>query len=261
MSKSKIIWTERTLEVTGGCTACSPGCLNCYGKNYIWRWAHKKVFGDKYKGLVKKVNGRLEWTGKIKLFEDALEKPLSRKKPTIYFVDSRSDLFHPKVPFDFIDSVAMVIGLATQHTYQLLTKRPGRALAYRNRFVNRTVGNNIFQNHVHLGVSICTPDELHKADTLREIPVAVKFISFEPLLADMGEFDLTGIDWVIVGAESPQPKMRWCPTYWISSIVRQCKAAGVPVIVKQVHLGTPEKFRLSKKIAEWPCGLRVQEKI
>ena len=226
--KSGIIWTDATLNPVFGCTKCSPGCLNCFAERMAYRLA---CMGQKKYQEVISTDGGV-WNNKVICDESTLDKPLHWKQPRKIFICSMADLFHPKVPFDFIDSVAMVIGLATQHTYQLLTKRPGRALAYRNRFVNRTVGNNIFQNHVHLGVSICTPDELHKADTLREIPAAVRFINFEPLLLDMGKLNLTGIDWVIVGGESG-PNARPMHPDWVRGIRDQCIVANVPFFFKQ----------------------------
>ena len=121
MGKSKIIWTEMNWEVTGGCTKCSKGCRNCFAIPLIHRFAcNTPMHGDRYKGLVDNGN----WTGQIKLFIDRLEQPLERGKPTTYFVNSRSDLFHPDVNIGFLTHVFDTMKQCPQHTFQILTKRP-----------------------------------------------------------------------------------------------------------------------------------------
>ena len=153
-----------------------------------------------------------------------------------------SDLFHEKVPFEFIEEVFKIIMLCSRHTFQLLTKRIDVAF----EFMKNIVSNEAFPN-LHLGVTVCTPNEKPKIDILRQIPAAVRFISFEPLLADMGELNLDGIHWVIVGCESG-PKRRECKTEWVQSIDDQCKAADVPLFVKQIH----RDGKLVKMPAEFP---------
>ncbi len=226
---SKIDWTQWTLEVTGGCTECSPGCRNCFARRIIWRLAHNPTCGDKYQGLVEKINGKLCWTGRIKLFPEHLEPVLRRKIPTRYFVDSRSDLFHTSVPFSFVDEVFNIIEQCPEHTFQILTKRPEDLMAWsKAKCAKRYL--EICKN-VHLGVSVCTPDEKHKIDTLRKIPAAKRFISFEPLIEDVGKLNLEGIDQVIVGGESG-PGARPCHPDWVRSIRDQCKAPRVPFFFK-----------------------------
>lgn len=244
---SKIEWTGETLEATGGCEECSPGCRGCYARLLIWRLAHNPVCGDKYKGLVKKVNGKLRWTGKIKLFPEHFEAVLKRKKPTTYFIDSRSDLFHPSVPFDFIDKGMYVIGKCPQHTFQILTKRPELTAEF-----TRTIRYNDILPNVWLGVTIEHPDYKSRADILRQIPAAVRFLSIEPCLADMGELNLEGIDWVILGGESG-PGARPMHPDWARGVRDQCQAAGVLFFFKQwgewepaqVHAGHICKGRVS----------------
>ncbi len=134
IGRTKIPYCTETWEITGGCTECSPGCRECYARGLIWRLAHNPVCGDKYKGLVEKVNGKLRWTGKIKLWPEHLEQALKRKAPTTYFVNSRSDLFHPDVPFDIfwpakiLTKAFAIMLLSQQHKFLLLTKRIDRAL-------------------------------------------------------------------------------------------------------------------------------------
>lgn len=229
---SKIDWTEKVWEVTGGCTKCSPGCQECWAISQVWRMAHNPLLGDKWKGLVEKTKSGYNWTGNIKMFEQALNIPLGRKKPTTYFVDSKADLFHESVPFEFIDKVWDMARKCPQHTFQILTKRIKRV----PDFLYQTYGKNYtpFKN-LWLGVTICTPEEKPNIDVLRDIPAAIRFISFEPLLADMGEINLEGISWVIVGCESG-PKHRPCDVKWVESIVRQCESAQVPCFVKQINI-------------------------
>ncbi len=280
---SKIEWTEATLEATGGCTECSPGCEHCFARLFIWRLAHNPVCGDKYKGLVEKVNGKLRWTGKIVFFPEHLEAALKRKKPTMYFVDSRADLFHPSVPFEFIAQVYAVAALCQQHTLQILTKRIRRVQFFEEWIkskwpqtfgkcdVNWPMDSNVVLQfseldpeivcsdedapewplpNLWLGATVCNPDEKHKIDTLRQIPAAVRFISIEPCLADMGELDLTGIHWVIVGGESG-PGARPMHPDGARSVRDQCKAAGVPFFFKQWGKHLPESQYQSMDEDTW----------
>ncbi len=263
MGKSAIEWTQWTLEVSAGCTECSPGCRNCYARRIIWRLAHNPTCGDKYQGLVEKINGKLCWTGKIKLFPEHLEPVLRRKKPTTYFVDSRSDLFHEKVPFEFIDKVIEVTEVTPWHTYQLLTKRPEVMLEYfKWRWNNadqhnldctkakqwlaehKLLGNSMKLPNLWLGVTIEHPDYKDRADILRKIPAAKRFISFEPLLKDMGKLNLEGIDQVIVGGESG-PGARPMHPDWVRSIRDQCQAGWAPFAESE---GVPFFF---KQWGEW----------
>jgi len=209
-----------------------------------------------------------KWSGKIALRDDQLGKPLHWKEPRRIFVCSMSDLFHPKIPFEFIDKIhaAMIVAVrhSHYHTYLILTKRIKRMLKYysSNRrpqlykilekdydMITGFFGINWPFPNIHLGVSISNPDEMWKAEVLSRIPAAVRWISFEPLLADVGEIPLIScreddnnleefgqhIDWVVVGGESG-PGARYCPIENIRGIVEQCKAANIPVFVKQIHL-------------------------
>lgn len=252
MAESKIEWTEMSWNPIAGCSKCSPGCLNCYAEKMAARLAHmgQRKYQDVVEGNYN--NWFLpEWNGDIVCDESSLDIPLHWRKPRKIFVCSMSDLFHPKVPFEFIDKVLHRICQASHHTYQVLTKRPKRMMEFFNRS-NKHFGNNyLISDHIWLGTSISTPDEMWKAEVLSRIPAAVRYISFEPLLADVGEMTLTSnreddtnleefgqhIDWIIVGAESKGRGVgRPCKTEWIDSIVEQCKAANVPVFVKQINV-------------------------
>jgi protein gp37 len=197
-----------------------------------------------------KVISNRKWNGRIICDESALDIPLHWRKARRIFVCSMSDLFHPKVPFEFVDKVFAVAALCEQHTFLVLTKRIERAAKYMQGRDWGEACNRILQKNMYLageivpplpnlwlGVSVCVPEEKPKIDTLREIPAAVKYISFEPLLRDVGELDLTGIQWVIVGGESKGGYPgRECKVEWVRDIVRQFGAAGVPRFVKQLHL-------------------------
>jgi protein gp37 len=130
---SKIEWTERTWNPTIGCTEVSPGCANCYAARIAYRLGYNPLQAANYEGLAKKLsNSKIVWTGEIRFIDDRLLEPVRRAKPTTYFVDSMSDLFHPGIPFDVIAQVFAVMALCPQHTFQVLTKRPDRALAFFN---------------------------------------------------------------------------------------------------------------------------------
>ena len=297
-----------TLEATGGCTECSVGCRECWARKEVWRMAHNPLLGEKWKGLVEKTPEGLRWTGKIKLFEDVLQIPLKRKKPTTYFVDSKADLFHPKVPFEFIDKVfgTMILSKAQTsrrdsdrfHKFLLLTKRPKIMLEYYksrpwlriSKYLEERygwcwgAGKMWHPDNVHLGATICTPDELWKAEELLKIPAAYRWASFEPLLkgiklppAIFGYTKVTGdfrthkgkrqvgfgynpkapkLNRIIVGCESG-PKRRPCKLDHIRSIVRQCDAAGAGCYVKQIEINGKVEHDINK----FPKWAQVRETI
>ena len=219
MGKTKIEWSEYSWGPIMGCThAGSPGCDNCYARSMIKRFA-----------------GRKGWpvdAHTVTLFPKRLELPLHWKKPRRIFVCSMSDLFHKDVPPWFVCKVWQTMRKCPRHTFQILTKRPRRMLRLMKTYIaDHEIGIEPLSN-VWLGVSICTPDELWKLDALRACPAAVRFVSFEPLLADMGTVDLTGIGQVIVGGESG-PNARPMHPDWARSLRDRCRAAGVPFFYKQ----------------------------
>jgi len=161
----------------------------------------------------------------LSLMDNRLEQPLRRRKPTIYFVNSMSDLFHEEIPDGFLDRVFSVIKKTPHHTYQILTKRSERMHDF---FSERTVPRNVW-----LGVS--AEDQKYgvpRIDDLRTVDSTVRFISAEPLLEDLGEINLTGIHWMIVGGESG-PKARPMKAEWVDNIHRQCKRSGTAFFFKQ----------------------------
>lgn len=161
----------------------------------------------------------------LSIMPNRLEQPLRRKKPTIYFVNSMSDLFHNKVPFEYVDKILDVIARTPHHSYQILTKRAKRMHDY---FARRSVPLNAW-----LGVSV--EDRKYgvpRIDHLRNIDANIRFLSVEPLLEDLGEVNLEKIHWLIVGGESGA-KARPMELQWVDNIQLQCEQAGVAFFFKQ----------------------------
>ena len=161
----------------------------------------------------------------LTLLPNRLEEPLKRKKPTVYFVNSMSDLFHEDIPFSFIDHVFETIQRSNWHTFQILTKRAKRMALY---FAQRPVPENAW-----LGVTVENKKHgLPRIDYLRTINAKIRFLSMEPLLEDIGKFDLQHIHWVIVGGESG-PNARPMKAEWVEAIQDQCAKQKVAFFFKQ----------------------------
>jgi protein gp37 len=222
---SAIEWTEETWNPTTGCDRVSPGCDNCYALTMAGRL---KAMGQaKYQR-----DGDPRTSGPgfgLTVHPDALEIPLRRRKPTLWFVNSMSDLFHKEVPSAFIASVFDVMARCPQHTFQVLTKRPQRMAALMRSAVP---GEGWPLTNVWLGTSIESDRYAWRADHLRETSAAVRFLSLEPLLGPLPSLGLAGIDWVIVGGESG-PTHRDMHPDWLNEIAVRCHQAGVPLFVKQ----------------------------
>lgn len=213
---SKIEWTDATWNPVRGCTKISPGCKHCYAETFAERF--RGVPGHPY-----------EQGFDLRLVPGKLCEPLKWPTSRMVFVNSMSDLFHTLVPGEYIESVARVMVTANWHTYQVLTKRAERLqefLASRLRFANNA-------KNIWWGVSVENKKHgLPRIEHLREAPAHVRFLSIEPLLEDIGELNLSGIHWVIVGGESghgARPMKR----EWVDNILRQCRAQGVKFFFKQ----------------------------
>jgi len=178
----------------------------------------------KYHGLTRKSGRRAVWTGKVRLDQDSLGIPAGWKKPRRIFVNSMSDLFHEAVPAEFVAAVWGAMQGTPQHTYQILTKRPGR-------MAQITASLPVLAN-VWLGTSVESADYLARIDDLRRVDAAVRFISFEPLLASVAGADLTGIHWAIVGGESG-PHSRPMAEEWVGEIESACRKAKTAFFFKQ----------------------------
>lgn len=223
----KIEWTERTWNPTAGCTKVSSGCKNCYAETMANRLKAMGVEGYE--------NGF-----KFNIVPSRLNDPYKRKKPTVYFLNSMSDIFHEEMPEDYLNQIFDVIEDTPHHTYQVLTKRADKMKEY---FSKRPVPKNIW-----LGVTVDNKRQgLPRIDRLRDIKATVLFLSVEPLLEDLGEMNLTNIDWVIVGGESG-PRARPMDKEWVLNIKKQCDDKDIAFFFKQWGTWGADKIKRNKKL-------------
>lgn len=220
MADSKIEWTDKTWNPVRGCLLVSPGCVNCYAQDIAHRFDYP---GGTFEGLTGKTG---KWNGKIELAAHKLDEPLHWKKPCLIFVNSMSDMLHKDIPDTYTRQVFDVMRKAHWHTFQILTKRPERL-----PIVDRLLGGQ-WPKNVWMGVSIESEKYLGRIDHLRACKAHTKFLSLEPLLGDLPNLDLTGIDWVIAGGESGQ-KARQMDISWVRKIRDKCVKASVPFHFKQ----------------------------
>ncbi len=224
---SGIEWTESTWNPTTGCDRVSPGCDNCYALTLAKRL--KAMGSKKYQ---KDGDPRTSGPGfGLTLHPEALDLPRSWRRPRAIFVDSMSDLFHPDVPLEFIERVFSVMTDTPQHTYQILTKRSKR--------LRDLAGELDWPPNVWMGVSIESDRYRFRADHLRDVPAAIRFLSLEPLLGPLNDLDMSGIHWVIVGGESG-PGARPVRASWVRDLRDQCSSAGVAFFFKQWGGPTPK---------------------
>lgn len=223
--QSKVEWTDATWNPVRGCTKISPGCAHCYAEAFAERF--RGVPGHPY-----------EQGFDLRLVPEKLSEPLAWKRPKMIFVNSMSDLFHENVPANYISEVVKVMTLAPWHTYQVLTKRAERM----RHLLNHELAFAAQCPNIWWGVSVENRRiGLPRISQLREARVAVRFLSVEPLLEDLGEINLHGISWVIVGGESG-PGARPMLQEWVMSIRDQCRQANVPFFFKQWG-GYPQRLR------------------
>ncbi len=213
---TRIEWTDATWNPVRGCTKITPGCAHCYAETFAERF--RGVPGHPY-----------EQGFDLRFVPEKLAEPLRWNQPKRVFVNSMSDLFHKDVPDEYIARVVEVMTHANWHTYQVLTKRSERQaelLATRFRA-------EASQAHIWWGVSVENRAHgLPRIEHLRQAPAAMRFLSIEPLLEDLGPLDLTGIHWVIVGGESG-PGARPMREEWAASLAEQCREQSVPFFFKQ----------------------------
>lgn len=214
---SGIEWTEATWNPTTGCSKISTGCKNCYAESMSKRL---KAMG------VKKYKNNFKFTEHI----SDVEIPLTWKKPKKIFVNSMSDLFHEKSDFTFVGKCFETMIQANWHTYQVLTKRPKKMIEFSNLF--KKFYKSKIPSHIWMGTSIENEDFIWRIKELRKVQCEMRFISFEPLLGPVGEVNLEGIDWAIIGGESGH-KFRKVREEWVWDIIKQCKKQKVPVFFKQ----------------------------
>lgn len=215
---SAIEWTEATWNPVTGCDQVSPGCAHCYAKTFAERW--RGIPGHSY-----------EQGFALKLWPERLDQPLRWRRPRTIFVNSMSDLFHEDIPDSFIAEVFAVMEKADWHVFQVLTKRHERLL--------ELSGDLPWPPNVWMGVSIENRRFVHRADFLRKVPAAVRFISAEPLLGPLAGLSLEEIDWLIAGGESG-PRHRPMNQAWATDLRDRCNAEGVAFFFKQWGGRTPK---------------------
>jgi protein gp37 len=208
---SAIEWTNATWNPVTGCEKVSPGCAHCYAETFAERW--RGIPGHPY-----------EQGFDLRLWPNRLDQPLRWRRPRMIFVNSMSDLFNERIPESFIQAVFDVMGQASQHTFQILTKRHERLAELAPKLT--------WHPNVWMGVSIENRRFVHRADYLRKVEAAVRFISAEPLLGPLEGLDLTDIDWLIAGGESGQ-RHRRCDPDWVRYLRDRCEEEDVAFFFKQ----------------------------
>ncbi len=216
--KSAIEWTDATWNPVTGCTPISAGCDHCYAKTLSYRLQAM--------GVAKYHNGF-----EVTLHPEVLSQPLRWKSPRRVFVNSMSDLFHARVPLDFVARVWEIMEACPQHTFQVLTKRPER--------MARWTAQNPAPSNVWLGTSVEDSRVVKRIDRLRDCRANVRFLSCEPLIGPLPNLDLTGIHWVIAGGESG-PEHRPVEAEWVRDVRDQCLRASVHFFFKQWGGTTPK---------------------
>jgi protein gp37 len=209
--RSRIEWTSASWNPATGCGEVSPGCAHCYAKTFAERF--RGVSGHPY-----------EQGFDLRLWPERLELPLRWGKPKLVFVNSMSDLFHERIPVEYVQAVFDVMRRADHHVFQVLTKRHERLAELAPLLP--------WPDNVWMGVSIENRRFVHRADFLREVPAAVRFISAEPLLGPLEGLDITGMDWLIAGGESG-PGHRRVDAEWVRDLRDRCAAESVAFFFKQ----------------------------
>lgn len=233
---SEIEWTDATWNPVRGCTKVSPGCKHCYAE----------TFAERFRGVA---GHPFEQGFDLRLVPESLELPLKWKRGKLVFVNSMSDLFHEKIPDEYILRVLDVIRKGRQHQFQILTKRAERLASF---FRKRTSPPNAW-----IGVSVENAEYVWRVEYLRKVPARVRFLSAEPLLGPLGRFNLRGIDWVIAGGESG-PGARPMNPSWVREVRDACLAARVPFFFKQwggVRKGRAGRVLDGRTWDEMPVGI------
>ena len=247
---SKIEWTDATWNPVRGCQKVSPGCKHCYAETFAERF--RGVPGHPY-----------EHGFDPRLVPGKLLEPLRWSGSRTVFVNSMSDLFQDAVPNAYVAAVAEVMCRADWHTYQVLTKRSKRM----RDLLNSKLKFAAHLPHIWWGVSCGNrKNGIPRIAHLQATDVAVRFLSLEPIIEDLGQLDLHGIKWAIVGGESG-PGSRPFEVNWARDLIQQCRHQGVKVFVKQVGFhpvdnGSPFKILGNNKggdMADWPMDIRVRE--
>lgn len=249
-----IEWTDQTWNPVTGCDRVSPGCAHCYALDLAARW--KAMGQPRYQ----RDGGRTSGPGfGVTLQVDKLNDPLRWRRPRRVFVNSMSDLFHEEIPAEYIARVFGVMAAATRHTFQVLTKRPERMaellrdpeFQHNVRSTAGQLGDVLPLPNVWLGVSVENRRFVYRADVLRSVSAAVRFISAEPLLGSLEGLDLTGIDWLIVGGESGAAH-RPIKSAWVEELRALASDAGVAFFLKQDSGSRPGQRGRFADEQKWP---------
>lgn len=211
MSKSKIEWTEETWNPITGCTPISEGCLNCYAKKMAKRL---QAMGNK-----KYVNGFLPT-----FHEDILYDPLKWKKSRMIFLNSMSDIFHENISDEDIEKIFKVMNIAKHHIFQVLTKRSKRMVEISSKLN--------FTDNIWLGVTVENKNSFYRIEDLKKIKCNIKFLSCEPLLENLENIDLKGINWIIVGGESGY-NAREIKKEWVEYLLQKARENNTSFFFKQ----------------------------
>lgn len=209
--QSKIEWTFSTWNPVTGCDKVSAGCQHCYAERMA-----RRLQGM---GVTKYRNGF-----NVTLHPHVLEEPLKWKRPHLIFVNSMSDLFHPEVPFEFIERIFDVMNGAPRHVFQILTKRSKRLTRVHHKLN--------WSENIWMGVTVENRHYTNRIDDLRQTNAKIKFLSLEPLLGPMPDLSLGMIDWVVVGGESG-PGARPMKEEWVLGIQKQCRQQNTAFFFKQ----------------------------
>lgn len=232
--RSQIEWTDSTWNPTTGCTKVSAGCDNCYAHTL----AHGRLSENYLRRLpVVQSDGRITDPFAVRLWPERLSQPEKWADPRMIFVNSMSDLFHVEVPEEYVRLVFEVMLRVDWHIYQVLTKRPSRAVRFFEQ--NRDLfPSGKIPEHIWMGTSVESQKVVHRVRHLRTLPAEIRFISCEPLLGAL-QLELDGIQWVIVGGESGIG-FRPMKEDWATGILKQCRQAGVAFFFKQWGGRTPK---------------------
>jgi len=249
---SNIEWTEKTWNPITGCTKVSAGCKNCYAKT-LHDQRHKAFLEGKLQNHACYSTPFEE----VRFHPERLDIPRKIKKPTMFFVNSMSDLFHEQIRLEDILKVFDVMNQCEQDTFQVLTKRPENLFV--EIWLNEPIHRQIrWTSNIWLGVSVENTQSVNRIELLKQTPAKVKFLSIEPLLEDLGELDLKGIDWVIVGGESGK-NARPMNIDWVRNIKDQCQAQNVPFFMKQFSQGNFGQHFKYNDFDAFPEDLRIRE--
>jgi protein gp37 len=252
---TKIEWTEATWNPITGCSVISPGCQRCYAM---------KLAGSRLQHIPSRVGLTVQtksgpvWNGNIRMNWEWLDKPTRWKRGQKIFVCAHGDLFHRGVSEEMLAAIFGVMAKTPRHTFQVLTKRSARLRGvmggpkHHDLWPPQLWHRSVLPN-VWFGVSVEDRERLERIDDLRRTPAAIRFVSFEPLLEDLGDIDLSGIHMAIIGGESG-PGHRWMDPDWARSIKRQCESQGVAFFFKQMS-GKGE-IPADLFVRQWPEEVR-----